>query len=153
MGQQQLLLIVLGVIIVGIAVAVGINMFTSSAVDSNRDAVTADLAHLASKAQQHLKKPATMGGGNGEFDAFGLNTLDRANNNGEFRLVDDDGTNAPTLVNASTGTVPTYAAIGDDSDAAIMIVGYGAETGRDGTNFVQAYTVVTANNIQTTIQN
>ncbi len=32
MGQQQLLLIVLGVIIVGIAVVVGINVFTASSV-------------------------------------------------------------------------------------------------------------------------
>ena len=36
MGQQQLLLIILGVIIVGIAVAVGITMFQDNAVDQNR---------------------------------------------------------------------------------------------------------------------
>ena len=33
MGQQQLLLIILSVIIVGIAIAVGINMFQTNAVD------------------------------------------------------------------------------------------------------------------------
>ncbi len=42
MGQQQLLLIILGVIIVGIAVAVGITMFQDNAVDQNRSAVIAD---------------------------------------------------------------------------------------------------------------
>ena len=42
MGQQQLLLIVLGVIIVGIAVVVGINVFTASSANANRDAVIAD---------------------------------------------------------------------------------------------------------------
>ncbi len=36
MGQQQLLLIVLGVIIVGIAVVVGINVFTASSALSKR---------------------------------------------------------------------------------------------------------------------
>jgi len=46
MGQQQLLLIVLGVIVVGIAVIVGINLFTVNAVSSNRDGVTADLTNL-----------------------------------------------------------------------------------------------------------
>jgi hypothetical protein len=39
MGQQQLLLIILGVIVVGIAVAVGITMFQDNAVSANRDAV------------------------------------------------------------------------------------------------------------------
>lgn len=55
MGQQQLLLLVLGVNIVGIAVAAGINMISSSALDANRDALSADFTHLASKAQQDLK--------------------------------------------------------------------------------------------------
>jgi aldehyde:ferredoxin oxidoreductase len=48
MGQQQLLLIILGVIVVGIAVAVGITMFTDNAISANRDAVTNDLVNLAS---------------------------------------------------------------------------------------------------------
>ena len=53
MGQQQLLLIVLGVIIVGIAVVVGINVFTASAASSNRDAITSDLTNLASLSQEY----------------------------------------------------------------------------------------------------
>ncbi|MDZ7766193.1 MAG: hypothetical protein U5K00_17525 [Melioribacteraceae bacterium] len=48
MGQQQLLLIVLGVIIVGIAVVVGINVFTASSAAANRDAVISDLTNLSS---------------------------------------------------------------------------------------------------------
>ena len=46
MGQQQLLLIVLGVIIVGIAVVVGINLFNANATNANRDAVVSDLNNL-----------------------------------------------------------------------------------------------------------
>ena len=56
MGQQQLLLIVLGVIIVGIAIAVGISMFKSNAQSSNRDQVINDLNNLAAKAQQYYRK-------------------------------------------------------------------------------------------------
>ena len=48
MGQQQLLLIVLSVIIVGIAVAVGITTFQSNAVEANRQAVISDLVNYAS---------------------------------------------------------------------------------------------------------
>lgn len=69
MGQQQLLLIVLGVIIVGIAVVVGINVFTASASQANKDAVVADLTNIAAMAQQHYRKPAALGGGGNAFDA------------------------------------------------------------------------------------
>jgi len=37
MGQQQLLLIAYGVIVVGIAVVVGITLFSTLAAESNRD--------------------------------------------------------------------------------------------------------------------
>jgi Tfp pilus assembly protein PilE len=80
MGQQQLLLIILGVIIVGIAVAVGITMFQDNAVDQNRSAVIADLTTLAAKGQQYYAKPTTLGGGGNSFagltaDAPGLGLL------------------------------------------------------------------------------
>jgi hypothetical protein len=68
MGQQQLLLIVLGVIVVGIAVVVGINLFTANAVSANRDGVVADLNNLGAMAQQFYRKPVAMGGGGNVFD-------------------------------------------------------------------------------------
>lgn len=70
MGQQQLLLIVLGVIIVGIAVVVGINIFSASSSNANRDAVVSDLTNLASMAQQYYRKPVAMGGGGNSFVGF-----------------------------------------------------------------------------------
>ena len=70
MGQQQLLLIVLGVIVVGIAVVVGINLFTANAVSSNRDGVVADLTNLGATAQQFYRKPTAMGGGGYTFTGF-----------------------------------------------------------------------------------
>ena len=68
MGQQQLLLIVLGVIVVGIAVVVGINLFNANSVQANKDAVISDLNNLGALAQSHYKKPASMGGGNNTFN-------------------------------------------------------------------------------------
>ncbi len=67
MGQQQLLLIILGVIIVGIAVAVGITMFQDNAISANKDAVINDLVQLAAKAQQHYRKPTSLGGGGNSY--------------------------------------------------------------------------------------
>lgn len=72
MGQQQLLLIVLGVIVVGIAVVVGINLFNANAVSSNRDGVVSDLNNLGAMAQQYYKKPTSMGGGGNTFTAWTL---------------------------------------------------------------------------------
>jgi hypothetical protein len=74
MGQQQLLLIVLGVIVVGIAVVVGINLFNANAVSANRDGVVSDLNNLGAMAQQFYKKPLAMGGGGNTFNTGGPNS-------------------------------------------------------------------------------
>ena len=72
MGQQQLLLIVLGVIIVGVAVVVGIQMFSESAESANIDAVSTELLNYASAAQQYYAKPTGMGGGGKDFTGYSL---------------------------------------------------------------------------------
>jgi hypothetical protein len=70
MGQQQLLLIVLGVIVVGIAVVVGINLFNASAEEANKDGIVSDCTNLGAMAQQYYKKPASMGGGANDFTGW-----------------------------------------------------------------------------------
>jgi Tfp pilus assembly protein PilE len=87
MGQQQLLLIVLGVIIVGIAIVVGINLFTAGAEEANKDGITADLVNLASMAQQHYRKPAAMGGGDNTFTGFTIPTQLASTANGTYAAV------------------------------------------------------------------
>ncbi|MDZ7722096.1 MAG: hypothetical protein U5R06_04525 [candidate division KSB1 bacterium] len=88
MGQQQLLLIVLSVIIVGIAVVVGINMFNSQAASSNLEAVTNDLLNLAARAQQYYVKPTGMGGGGNSFADLTIQhlTAKTSNDNGTYSL-------------------------------------------------------------------
>jgi len=72
MGQQQLLLIILGVIIVGIAIAVGLSLFSAQSVQSNKDAMINDLNNIAAHAYQFRIRPASMGGGQGAYT--GTNT-------------------------------------------------------------------------------
>ncbi len=72
MGTQQLLLIVLGVIIVGIAVVVAISIFGSNAEQANKDAVTQDCLRLAAQAQQYYRKPTMLGGGGNAFTGITL---------------------------------------------------------------------------------
>ena len=109
MGQQQLLLIILGVIVVGIAVAVGITMFTDNAVNANRDAVTNDLVNLAARAQQFYRRPTALGGGGNSFvgltaDAAGLRKLtNRASNaNGTYRIMTIGSTTGVVLEGVGT---------------------------------------------------
>jgi hypothetical protein len=72
MGQQQLLLIVLGVIVVGIAVVVGINLFNASAEEANKDGIVSDCTNLGAMAQQYYKKPSSMGGGANSFVGWSI---------------------------------------------------------------------------------
>lgn len=120
MGQQQLLLIVLGVIIVGIAVVVGINVFTASSSQANTDAVIADLTNLASLAQQHYRKPEALGGGGNSFKGWKIPASLDTTGNGNY---------TPTT------------AFGDVQQ--ITIVGHGNENGTvDPTTKVQVTMVV-----------
>jgi hypothetical protein len=68
MGQQQLLLIVLGVIIVGIAIVVGINLFNANAEESAKDTLVSEGTNLGAMAQQFYKKPVALGGGGNSFN-------------------------------------------------------------------------------------
>ena len=76
MGQQQLLLIVLGVIVVGIAVVVGINLFNANAEEANKDGIVSDATNLGAMAQQFYKKPASMGGGSNTFTGWDQDWVD-----------------------------------------------------------------------------
>jgi len=84
MGQQQLLLIVLGVIIVGIAVVVGINLFNANAEESAKDGIVSDCTNLAAMAQQFYKKPISMGGGGNSFVGWTVPTNLATTANGTY---------------------------------------------------------------------
>ncbi len=67
MGQQQLLLIVLGVIIVGVAVVIAIQLFRANAIENKRDIIMNESMNIALLAQEYYKKPKLLGGGGGSF--------------------------------------------------------------------------------------
>ena len=72
MGQQQLLLIVLGVIIVGVAIVAGIGLFNAGAEESAKDELVAQSITIGSNAQQFYRRPIAMGGGGNSFDEGGI---------------------------------------------------------------------------------
>jgi hypothetical protein len=69
-GQQQLLLILLGILVVGVAIFVGINLFRANAIETKRANVTNELVNLASLAQQYYMKPKALGGGARTFTGW-----------------------------------------------------------------------------------
>lgn len=86
MGQQQILLIVLATIVVSLAVAIGINLFISSSVETNRDQVVSDLVHLSSDAQAYFRKQEQYGGGAGSFEGWDIPDFYKKYEGGKIRV-------------------------------------------------------------------
>ena len=135
MGQQQLLLIVLGVIVVGIAVVVGINLFNANAVSANRDGVVSDLNNLGAMAQQHYKKPISMGGGGNTFTGASANPVQ------PFTI-------PPQLISTANGSYTATIQTGQ-----VTIVGTGREIGNDGTDSVKVTATVLPSTISVQVNN
>lgn len=74
MGSQQLLLILMSVIIVGIAIATGISVMNYQAKSQNRQAIISDMHYVASQAVMYYKIPESFGGGNGQWNETDLET-------------------------------------------------------------------------------
>jgi hypothetical protein len=113
MQQQQLYLLVLAFIVVGLAVAVGIGMFADNSVSANRDAVGHDLVNFALRAHEFYRRPAQQNGGGGSFvgltaDAQGLAKI----------------TNLPGGMNANG----TYTIYSSGTETEIVLQGVGRES-------------------------
>ena len=70
MGQQQLLLVILVTVLVGIATVVAITVFDDASNSLNNDAVRQDLIAISASVQSYLQKPPMLGGGGGSFEGF-----------------------------------------------------------------------------------
>ena len=126
MGQQQLLLVILVTIIVGIATVVAINTFSSAADSANLDAVRQDMLSIASSSQQYYMKPEALGGGGNDFDEMTANNLggvpgdvtgnlEITNENGVYQISDVGGqaftiSGAPASADGYDGTFGSVAA-------------------------------------------
>jgi hypothetical protein len=115
MGSQQLLLIAVGLVIVGIMVAVGITMFHDQAASTNRDEVANDLAHFAAVARSYYRRPSVYGGGNYSFRGLTMAKITSRplNENGTYSMTPDPVSGAPDH---------------------ITLTGVGTESGLDGSN-------------------
>lgn len=85
MGQQQLLLLIFGVVIVGLAIVAGVDSFTEGRIKTQREAAMSEALRITSHIQDWKTRPLAFGGGGsgtGEqnfegltLQAIGLSTL------------------------------------------------------------------------------
>jgi hypothetical protein len=79
MGTQQILLIVLSVIIVGVAIIVGIGMFNRQAYNSNAQAIASDARNYATEVVQYWNTPMADGGAGATSDSLTAVNMTAAN--------------------------------------------------------------------------
>lgn len=123
MGSQQLLLIVVGVVLIGIMVAVGMDMFKDQAASTNRDSISNDLVNYTVQAQKYYRRPGVMGGGERSFNGLTFYHISKLSSN----------------ANAVYVLSPDPAS---SSDNFVSITGTGFNTGTDGANPVQVRVTV-----------
>ncbi len=86
MGQQQLLLVVLGILIVGIAIAAALGLFGAEEVEQNKEAMRHDILNISIYAKRYYLRPVTMGGGSRSFVGFTIPTKLLSTANGSYSV-------------------------------------------------------------------
>lgn len=111
MGQQQLLIIVLVAIVVGLAITAGLRFLDSVNQSNDRDLVLQQMRLVLTDAKKYAATPRFMGGGEGTFTGFD-----------------------PLASLVTTTRVTLSTTTGSDW---ILFQGYGTVTGWNGTDPVQ----------------
>lgn len=140
MGQQQLLLLVLSTVIVGLATVAGIQAFEQGSAQANQDALTNTSVKIGSDIQARIEEPAQFGGYDGIItDATGNITLQEIGydtNSGEYATADGDcgittggGNNASgiTQVSSASGDI-IVTCESDESRVSTGITGVAADS-------------------------
>jgi hypothetical protein len=118
MGTQQILMIILSVIVVGAAVAVGISMFDTQADNQDRNAVVSELMQQAVQAQAWFRTPVMMGGCSGVVANFNVNMLPDI-----IRYVDNNAIATITDPSFRNAVGEFTYAVNSETEAAILITG------------------------------
>lgn len=136
MGQQQLLLLVLGIVIVGIAVVAGIQAFSEGKVKAEQDAAISDAMRIISDTQAWKLKPSAFGGGassdDADFQGVSMKALGYPSNpyittNGCYNLGVGSATGVDLTIYADT-TSSTACNTGTEI-ATVKISGTGTDSG------------------------
>ena len=86
MGQQQLILILLAIMVIGVAVAAALGLFSANSAEQNKLAIINDLNTIRASARKYRMKPTTMAGGAGSYAGFTMPSKLMSNENGKYEL-------------------------------------------------------------------
>ena len=86
MGQQQLLLLIAGVIIVGIAIVVGVQMFSAHSTEANKDGLTSGIMAINANAYEFKIRPRTLGGGLPSYVNYAIPIKLQSDENGAYTI-------------------------------------------------------------------
>ncbi len=106
MGQQQLMIIVLTVLVVGLAVYGAFGLMDSFGQTHQRDTIIHRMNILVGEAKKYAAKPATRGGGDGSYLGF-----------------------SPP---AKLAVTPEFRIYTTSGDTWVLFQGFGTTTGEDG---------------------
>jgi len=106
MGQSQLLIIAISVLIIGIAVLAGAGFFESDDIDANKKEMINDFHHIAINAVRYYRRIPALGGGGYKYDGYVLPGGYRSNLNGRYSI---------TVVNSQTLEITGVSAL-DSTD-------------------------------------
>ena len=101
MGQQQILLIILGIVVIAIAVAVGISLFRAHAISSKRDILVNETIDMAAQAIGYYKRTREFGGGGKSFIGWQIPPQLQNTINGSYVI---NAINKDEVVIIATGT-------------------------------------------------
>ncbi|MAO64890.1 MAG: hypothetical protein CL666_07800 [Balneola sp.] len=98
MGQQQILLILLVTIVVGIATVVAITTFENTRMNSNHESIKVKMIESQGLAAMYHSKIKALGGGGNSFQNISLEHLNISEDNqlGQFSI-SEEGTDSFTL--------------------------------------------------------
>lgn len=86
MGQQQLLLILLGILVIGVAIAAALGLFSSNSAEQNKLSIINDLNTLGAMANKFRMRPVTMAGGAGSYVGFTMPSRLMSNENATYAM-------------------------------------------------------------------
>jgi hypothetical protein len=101
LGQQQILLIILGIVVIAIAVAIGISLFRAHAISSKRDILVNETIDMAAQAIGYYKRTREFGGGGKSFIGWQIPPQLQNTVNGSYAI---NALNKDEVVIIATGT-------------------------------------------------
>jgi hypothetical protein len=86
MGQSQILIIAISILIIGISILAGTGFFSDDEIEANKKAMINDVNHIAMNATRYYRRIGALGGGGYSYLGYALPGGYRSNLNGKYSV-------------------------------------------------------------------